>query len=155
MENASKALIIAGAILLSIIIISLGIVVVTNARNSMKGADLSDTQIQTFNSKFTAFTGAAGKTISASELSSLLETVMTSNLQENNAKSGRYVYVTGSYWDGDDNASKTLALGNASEGSYTAITSLPNISSAKRYKVTPTYSSITSLIWKITVELAA
>ena len=41
MENASKALIIAGAILLSILIISLGIMVFQNAKSTVGSADMS------------------------------------------------------------------------------------------------------------------
>lgn len=41
MENASKALIIAGAILLSVLIISLGIMVYNNAKNTVGSANLS------------------------------------------------------------------------------------------------------------------
>lgn len=52
MENASKALIIAGAILLSILIIGLGMTIYQKASGAMKGADLSGTEIQTYNSEF-------------------------------------------------------------------------------------------------------
>ena len=150
MENASKALIIAGAILLSILLISLGIMVYNNSKNAVGSADLSDVQIQSFNSQFTAYTGVSGKTVSANELKNLCEKVMTSNLSENQSKTGKYVYVTGSYID-STGTSKTLALGNSVEGKYTAITSIPEISASKRYTITPTYSETTSLIWKITV----
>ena len=49
MENASKALIIAGAILLAIIIISLGLMVTNQAKEQVGNANLSAQQIQTFN----------------------------------------------------------------------------------------------------------
>ena len=51
MENASKALIIAGAILLSILIIGLGIFIFGQARNSLNSTNLSEYEIQVFNSK--------------------------------------------------------------------------------------------------------
>ena len=57
MENASKALIIAGAILLSILIISFGIIVINNVRGNITGANVNDTEVQAFNSKFTAYVG--------------------------------------------------------------------------------------------------
>ena len=53
MENASKALIIAGAILLSILLISMGIIVYRNASSTINSADMSETETQTFNGKFT------------------------------------------------------------------------------------------------------
>ena len=57
MENASKALIIAGAILLSILLISLGILIYNNAKGTVDEANLSDQEIQTFNSRFSGFLG--------------------------------------------------------------------------------------------------
>ena len=51
MENATKALLIAAAVLVAIIIISLGVYVVSLAQNQMKGAEsgLNDVEIQSFN----------------------------------------------------------------------------------------------------------
>lgn len=60
MENASKALIIAGAILISIILISIGIMVV-NATNDTTGSvteTMNQQEIEMFNSQFTTFIGA-------------------------------------------------------------------------------------------------
>ena len=57
MENASKALIIAGAILLSILIIALGMRVYNSANAAVAGADLSDTEVQAFNAKFESYDG--------------------------------------------------------------------------------------------------
>ena len=52
MENASKALIIAGAILLSILLISLGIFVFTQAQDTMGSINLNDQEVMAFNNKF-------------------------------------------------------------------------------------------------------
>ena len=57
MENASKALIIAGAILLSILIIALGIYVFNMAKGVTDTKALNDLEIQQFNSQFTAYRG--------------------------------------------------------------------------------------------------
>lgn len=61
MENASKALIIAGAILLSILIIAIGMVVYNNASNAINDslASMSDQEKTAFNSKFTSYENAA------------------------------------------------------------------------------------------------
>lgn len=59
MENASKALIIAGAILISILLISVGIIVI-NAINdpvSQAGSSAESQAIQIFNAKFDAYVG--------------------------------------------------------------------------------------------------
>lgn len=57
MENASKALIIAGAILLSILIIALGVFVFNQAKSAMGNVNLSDQEIAAFNSKFDSYEG--------------------------------------------------------------------------------------------------
>lgn len=57
MENASKALIIAGAILLSIAIIGIGMYVYNNAATAMEGTDMTDQQVDTYNQTFTNYGG--------------------------------------------------------------------------------------------------
>lgn len=57
MENASKALIIAGAILLSILIIALGVFVFNQARSAMGNINMSEQEIAAFNSKFENYAG--------------------------------------------------------------------------------------------------
>ena len=57
MENASKALIIAGAILLSILIIALGIYVFNLAKTSTNTDQLDNMSIATFNSQFVYYEG--------------------------------------------------------------------------------------------------
>lgn len=57
MENASKALIIAGAILLSIAIIGIGMYVYNNAATAMEGTDMTDQQVDTYNQTFTNYSG--------------------------------------------------------------------------------------------------
>ena len=75
MENASKALIIAGAILLSILIISLGIMVYNNAKGTVNDANLDAESAQAFNAKWTPYKG----TQSGARLNNLIETVRTHN----------------------------------------------------------------------------
>ncbi len=79
MENASKALIIAGAILLSILLISMGIIVYRNASSTINSADMSETETQTFNGKFTPYLGT---NITANQVYTLCESVQTSNQSE-------------------------------------------------------------------------
>ena len=57
MENASKALIIAGAILLSILIIALGIYVFNMAKGATNTDQLDAVQKQAFNNQFTQYKG--------------------------------------------------------------------------------------------------
>lgn len=58
MENASKALIIAGAILLSILIIALGIYVFNMAKSATNDNALSDVEKQQFNEPFQSYRGS-------------------------------------------------------------------------------------------------
>lgn len=68
MENASKALIIAGAILISILLISVGIIVMNAINNPVQqGASSADAQaVEIFNGKFTGYMGRQkGTTVKA------------------------------------------------------------------------------------------
>ncbi len=68
MENASKALIIAGAILLSILIIAIGMYVYTNAQSTINDSltSMSESEKNAFNSKFIGYEGnATGSQIKA------------------------------------------------------------------------------------------
>jgi len=91
MENASKALIIAGAILLSILIISLGIVVVNNTRTTIDKANVSQQEVQTFNSRFEAY---VGNDKSASDVRALVSLVISSNGAENTNKTNHFISCT-------------------------------------------------------------
>ena len=57
MENASKALIIAGAILLSILIIALGVFVFNQAKGAVGNINLDSQSIETFNGQFLQYQG--------------------------------------------------------------------------------------------------
>ncbi len=86
MENASKALIIAGAILLSILIISLGIMVYNNAKGTVSDSNLDAESVQTFNTKFTQY----GGTQRGTALNSLIDAAIS-----NNATSSHKVTISG------------------------------------------------------------
>ena len=99
MENASKALIIAGAILLSILLISLGIMIFNTAQDTTKNSGMTQAQVTAFNNKFSKYEG----TIKGSEVRSLIQEVIASNGDQNNVNASRTItiqlnsadYVTG------------------------------------------------------------
>ena len=128
MENASKALIIAGAILLAIIIISLGIMVVNNARNQIGGANLSKEEITTFNSQWDNYCGGNK---SAAEIRSLLSSIISSNAAEKNTGTNRLIKVT---------YAKDL-FGTNDAANNADITTIPTIQATKTYTVTPSYAN--------------
>ncbi len=78
MENASKALIIAGAILISILLISVGVLIMNSTGNTQQSVqENADTiAIRTFNSNFTPY---EGEDQSASQIRSLISAVKSSN----------------------------------------------------------------------------
>ena len=81
MENASKALIIAGAILIAILLISVGIMVMNSMNKPIDAAaEEADSQaVQMYNAKFTNY---AGKT--ATEVKNLLMAIQASNAADKN-----------------------------------------------------------------------
>lgn len=118
MENASKALIIAGAILLSILIISLGIMVYNNSKNTVGSANLSKQEIATFNSEWESYCGG-NKT--ASEVSTMISAVIASNAAESRNGAGRLV---------------TVQAGTAKAEQPSTV---PTIASTSTYRVEATY----------------
>ena len=77
MENASKALIIAGAILISILLISIGIMLINSGREVTETgtASMGSYKIQSFNSQFSMYEGNR----KGSELKNIFNTVKSSN----------------------------------------------------------------------------
>lgn len=89
MENASKALIIAGSILVSIVIISLGVMIVSNVSSTIESqGDLSEQEIATYNQPFLAYEG----TKSGTQVRDLLNKVRTHNLNNPDDES-RHIIV--------------------------------------------------------------
>lgn len=92
MENASKALIIAGAILVSILLISIGVIIInsTGKMNDQVGTTTDTMAIETFNSQFINYEGNA---VSASQIKSLISKIKASNATNNAAASTDEKYV--------------------------------------------------------------
>ena len=80
MENASKALIIAGAILISILLISVGIIIMNAINNPVNSAAnaADEYTIQQFNAKFAKYEGIQ----KGSTLSDLTQVVAVSNAKD-------------------------------------------------------------------------
>ena len=95
MENASKALIIAGSILVAILIISLGIMIFNNVSNSAKNAiNMDSKEIANFNAKITPY---LGDSISGSQVNALLQYCVTVNISANRSgETHKQIAVSGS-----------------------------------------------------------
>ena len=76
MENASKALLIAGAILVVILIIALGMFIFNNAANVVQSANMDEQEVRQFNARFEAYFGAR---VRGANVNSLLDLIVTNN----------------------------------------------------------------------------
>ena len=138
MENASKALIIAGAILLSILIISLGIMVYNNSKNTVGSANLNKQEIETFNSQWESYEGTS-KT--ASEVKTMIQAVRASNAAESKSGTNRWITITN---------------GSASGPTTTVASTIPTIASttvanSSTYTISLGYSNdglVVGIDWK-------
>ncbi len=78
MENAAKALLIAGAVLVVIVLITIGVYIISSQKGTIETSkEAADTlQVATFNSTFLKYIGSNKK---GSEIKSLLTEVQTNN----------------------------------------------------------------------------
>ena len=96
MENASKALIIAGAILLAILIISLGIMIYNQASGVVNNNAMTEVEISSFNQKFTQY---GTSNVRGAQVNALLQAVVNNNISNSNDTSKQVkVTLTGSNW---------------------------------------------------------
>lgn len=82
MENASKALIIAGAILLAILIISLGIIIYQQAAGVAQDTNMDQLTINNFNAQWTNY---EGNRVSGAQVNALLAAALANNTSEESA----------------------------------------------------------------------
>lgn len=138
MENASKALIIAGAILLSILIISLGIWIFTSAQQTVSDAGNMDEQtITAFNNKFTA---SLGKNVGGNEVNALIQTVRSNNqtaCEDGSKEKIIAIYTNGtSLTGGTDSAIITSKTGSNVNSTGTVSTTTTGSGSTLKCSVT-------------------
>ena len=131
MENATKALLIAAAVLIAILLISLGVGVFTTASEQMGNADLSEYEVGKFNEKFTQYEGTNR---SGADVNALLQTVFTHNNAQEDVS--LCVGVTGA-------ATVTSTKG--------LTTSPTKVSTGSRYTVKCTYNAKSGLVTSVAV----
>ena len=133
MENASKALIIAGAILLAILIISLGILIFSQAQDTINSVNMSEQEIMAFNNKFTPY---EGDSIRGSQVNALAQAVLSNNqsAKENGETATKGIAMSGKITINADGSS----------------TSFTKVSAGTIYKTTFTYKN--GLVNAINVE---
>ena len=130
MENASKALIIAGAILISILIISLGVIIYQQAAGVINNNSMSELEVTQFNEPFESY---VGKNIRGANVKALINKIKTSN----------------STYQGDD--SKTITL-DTKDGNAKNVKSLDaTIKTGSTYDVSISLKTSGGLVSVITV----
>lgn len=131
MENASKALIIAGSILLAILIIGVGMLVFNGVKDTITGgaSSLDKTQIEAINSQFEAYIGTNIKGTNARQLCSLV--------RDNNLTA-------------DETTTFKITINTFTEAADIN-TLKASLSTGKYYTVVGTYNANTKLIDTITI----
>ena len=142
MENASKALLIAGAILIAIVLITLGVLILGKGQEVAKEADMSATEISAFNAKFTQF---EGDRVRGTVVKQLYREVLQHNLTND---AGKRVNITVSLASGSGTPTTIAALGKTD-----ADKTLPAKvgDSGRVYKVSSSYDTNTGLISTISI----
>lgn len=134
MENATKALLIAAAVLIAVLIISLGVIVYNKASEAVTGAgDLSEYQTQQFNEKFTKY---QSENATGADVNAMLTTVFNHNNSQPDGDTCVKVTV-----DGTDR----ISANNELEQTPT------KVSTGARYKIVCKVDPKSKLVNEITV----
>ena len=121
MENASKALLISGSILIAILLIAMGVKVLDSAEGTVDSANtiMTTTEVAMFNNKFTPYLGANK---SKSDVMSFVNVVVASN-----ANSENKIVIT-VIKDGS-------TIGSTTGGSSSLMYVVGNLSPTKKYTI--------------------
>lgn len=139
MENASKALIMAGAVLLALLIISLGVMIYKNySKTVAENSDLSEQEITSLNSKILPY---IGDNISGSKVNALITVVYAMNRNFEGDK------IVMNWTDEDGKSGGINAQGNYLSGN----TNTKKVKTGKYYKVEIEGYSSAGLINKIKI----
>jgi hypothetical protein len=142
MENASKALIIAGAILISILIISFGVIILGQGSEVINNADMSEAEVSSFNGKFEAYEGTK---VNGSNVKQMVKIVYQNNIQNSN-DAGKQIEVK--HYKG---TTLTANLVTKQAGTTAPTKTDSSISSSVAYGVKCGYDNKTGLVNSITV----
>lgn len=144
MENATKALLIAAAVLVAILIISLGLVVYNMAADTVQSVNISDTEIQAHNDKFIRYQGTSqrGTTVNA-----MITQTMSYNASQTDE--GRKVTI---YYNKDGKDPNTEEGSSDVYLAPGATTSPARLDTGKTYTVQAITDTDSGLITKITIK---
>ena len=139
MENASKALIIAGSIILAVLIIVLGMYFYNQAVGIGKNINMTEYEIQSYNSKFINYEGK----VSGTKARELCDVIKQHNLANSTNKgTGIVVYYTQNY-----DSSQSFTAGTAYAGLNTQVDSVKqNLGTGKFYEIILIYDSSRGIV---------
>ena len=168
MENASKALIIAGAILLSILIIAIGMYIYTSSHNSISeaGSQINEQEKTSFNQQWNTFEGKQG----GNNVKALLQKLIA-NCDTNKEEQNRLVGIACTPKSDKVQYTMTIKVGQTANTTFATSTSnslfnevkpsdavgiltgIRNLIEARHtYNVTIEYAADTALVNKITID---
>lgn len=139
MENASKALIIAGAILLSILIIGIGMTIFKQASTALDGANMNSEQIAAYNS---VFEGYEGSKKNGSDAQTLVQEINNHNRTEEDDT--KMIAIYNSAFPADLNA--TVASEDVENNSSDAKYKKSTYKTGKTYTISFAYDNNTGLL---------
>lgn len=137
MENATKALLIAAAVLVAILIISLGLVIYNMAAETIGNVDMSENEIKAFNDKYTRYEGS---NVKGTKVNALINEVFSNNMNYSDDESKQITLNI----DGTD---VILPMTNGA----TAVESPKKVPTGNNYKVELAYNQSTKFVNTITV----
>ena len=143
MENASKALIIAGAILLSILIISLGIMIFGQASEVIDQNAMSDLEITQFNTKFTQYTGDK---VRGAQVNSLINVIVQNNVTQDDTSKQVQLKVPANNWTAGTKTPTEVAT------KVTSVNEVGRAQTGKLYEVSWEPDPHTGLVSTITID---
>ena len=146
MENASKALIIAGAILLSILIIALGIYVFNMSKSASNTNALSKMEISEFNGTFTNYEGKQ----TGSTVKGLIDEMISSAIANQDAADK---LPTLEYKNFPSDKKDGCVVSDTKNINTNQMKELKDrISNSHYYKVTTEINDATGLVNKVTID---
>lgn len=157
MENATKALLIAAAVLLTILIISLALVIINKSQTSSDmDSTLSEIEVQTLNSKYKQHEGRCGGTT----VKQILSYAINDNKKLFNSTGKYYINIRSNDPDIINHFKGESAMVTALEGTRDYGVILPEnmlriqqvIKTNKKYKLWFSYNEKTGYIWEIHID---
>ena len=139
MENASKALIIAGSIILAVLIIVLGMYFYNQAVGIGKNMNMTEYEIQSYNSKFINYEGK----VSGTKARELCDVIKQHNLA-NSTNKGTGIVV---YYNQNYDSSQSFTAVTAYAGLNTQVDSVKqNLGTGKFYEIILIYDSSRGIV---------